>query len=308
MLPSAAVQTKKSYSGAAELPYTNLTSSLDDWSTDMAIMFYAPWCKYCKQLKPTWDQIAKITAPVYNDLSINIFNCEEPAANADLCAKLGIDRYPSIFYIGYSSFNQAPRGNPFGPSEHDGRIVRFTADLYPEAIYDWIRMLTVLSAGQRKYADVVGLLTGRGGHLSGRMEALARQNAALNTKVDVFSKELEALKADKLFDSVLDSGDPFAQLSQLTPSAANMAFRVCIGEMVSEYCKYHRLDRLDAPYCSIIAECTELNMEPAECRPKACPLNSRGCRVASACLQEDVIEAYNKAAAPTASSAGKARA
>jgi urease accessory protein UreF len=65
--------------------------------------------------------------------------------------------------------------------------------------------------------------------------------------------------------------------------------------MTREYCKYHSKDAKDFNYCSIISECSKLKMEPQECRPKTCPLDQRGCRVASACLQDDVIDAYQKA-------------
>ena len=35
----------------------------------------------------------------------------------EVCKVLGVDRYPSIYYIGYGNLNQAPIGNPFGKSE-----------------------------------------------------------------------------------------------------------------------------------------------------------------------------------------------
>ena len=241
-------------SGALELPHANLTAAIDGWTADTAVMFYAPWCKYCKQLKPSWDQIAKLTTPQYRDLRVTIFNCEEPTANAELCATLGVDRYPSLYYFGYSSFNQAPRGNPFGASEFGGRVARFNADLYPEAIFEWVKMLSSVSSWQRKWADVTGIFTGRSHHTS-RLEALARENAALQRKVSIFGTELEKHRADKLFDSVLDSGDPFPQLHLLTPAASNLALRTCIGEMVREYCKYHQEDKEDRQYCAIIGKC-----------------------------------------------------
>lgn len=305
VLRSAATKRSTYSSGAAEVSHANLTANVDAWTGDMAIMFYTPWCKYCKQLKPSWDQIAKLTEPVYKDLRVHTFNCEEPTANAELCSELGVDRYPSLYYIGYASFNQAPRKNPFGASEFGGRIARFNADLYPDALYEWIKMLTGVSSLQRKWADLSGVLTGKS-HLSGRLDALARENAELKKKVVLFGEELEKHKADKLFDSVIDSGDPFPQLNALTPSPANLPFRLCVGEMTREYCKYHESDSSDRAYCGIIEECSEKEMSPPQCRPRTCPLDSRGCRVASACLQQDVIDAYTKAYAKPSTTSSSA--
>ena len=252
ILHSAVATKRATIGGAVELPHANLSAAMNAWTSDMAIMFYSPWCKYCKQLKPSWDQIAKLMVPEYRELGVHIFNCEEPSANAELCATLNVDRYPSLYYIGYSSFNQAPRNNPFGPSEFEGRIARFNADLYPEALYEWVKMLTGVSRMQRKYADITGVFFGGRSHLSTRIDALARENSVLQRKVEIFGNELEKQKADKLFDSVLDSGDPFPQLAALTPAPKNLPFRVCIGEMTREYCKYHDKDPRDRVYCSII--------------------------------------------------------
>ena len=141
---------------ALEIPYANMTSNFREWETDMAIMFYAPWCKFCKQLYPSWEQIAMAMSASTKELTVGKFNCEAPAKNVEICQHLGVDRYPSVYYIGYGAMDQAPKsGNPFGRNPQP-RVASFTADLYPEAIFDWVRMLTQISSWQRKWDDFKG--------------------------------------------------------------------------------------------------------------------------------------------------------
>ena len=155
---------------SVEISHTNMTANFRDWESDLAIMFYTPWCKYCKQMSPIWDQIATLSSKT-KDLVVGKFNCESPSQNVKICQHLGVDRYPSLYFLGYGSFHQAPKnGFIFGENKQP-RVARFTADLYPEAIYDWIRMLTMISKSQRMYDDIKGVFTGKS-RSSGKIEAL----------------------------------------------------------------------------------------------------------------------------------------
>lgn len=156
-----------------EISYTNLTANYNDWDTDMAIMFYAPWCKYCKQLTPSWEQIAAANSNS-KDLVVGKFNCEKPAANVEFCQQLGVNRYPSVFFLGYGDLHQSPEGNPFKRNPHP-RMARFNSDLYPEAIYDWVGMLSQISSMQRSWDDFKSIFTGTSRN--------ARKVGVLRTKV-----------------------------------------------------------------------------------------------------------------------------
>ena len=124
-----------------------------------------------------------------------------------------------------------------------------------------------------------------------KVVALQKKVNELEGKVQLFGKSLEKYKADELFDSLTDHGDPFPLLATLPPDDLNLPLRVCVGDMASEYCKYHYEEEA---FCTTIKKCVELYMEPAVCRPAVCPLKARGCRVTSACLQTSVIEEYKK--------------
>ena len=158
---------------AVEISYANITANHKDWDTDMAIMFYAPWCKYCKQLSPSWEQIAASTSTT-KDLVVGKFNCEKPAENNKFCLDIGVDRYPAVYFMGYGKLHQAPAKNPFATNPHP-RIAKYVADLYPEAIFDWVRMCAQISTMQRHWDDLKGIFTGR--------SRSAKKVATLNAKV-----------------------------------------------------------------------------------------------------------------------------
>jgi len=54
------------------------------------ILFYAPWCGYCKEVKPVWDKLAK----AHRDRVISINGDDNPK----LVGKFGVKGYPTIVY------------------------------------------------------------------------------------------------------------------------------------------------------------------------------------------------------------------
>lgn len=279
----------RSVPAAVELLYANISTNLDEWDSDLAIMFYAPWCKYCKQLSPSFDQIAGVLSKS-KDLTVGKFNCEVPSKHGEVCKALGIDRYPAVYFIGYGNFNQAADGNFLGASKNP-RIVRFTADMYPEAILDWISMLAQVSTWHRKWDDFVGILTGKS-RVQRKLEKLEQKIETLQSKAVSLATDNAKFKAIEIFDSLEDHGDPFPALHSAEPDTDNYVMRVCVVEMADEYCKYTEGE----PYCELVAACNKKDMTPDYCRPAVCPFeNKRGCVVVSQCLTATVLEEYRKA-------------
>ncbi|MDA7573836.1 thioredoxin domain-containing protein [bacterium] len=65
-------------------------------------MFYVDWCGYCKKAKPGYMQFMKN----YNEsthsgknVRVEMINCEENEANAQLAAKFGVKGYPTIIAV-----------------------------------------------------------------------------------------------------------------------------------------------------------------------------------------------------------------
>ena len=165
--------------------------------------------------------------------------------------------------------------------------------MYPEALYDWIRMLSFISWIQRSWDAFTNIFTGSSRSLN-RITKLQKEVNILENKVEVFSEELEKYKADELFDRLSDYGDPFLILNKLEPDEFNLPLRVCVSDMALEYCKYH----LEEKYCATLTknQCGNQNLAPIACRPDKCPFEKNiGCKVVSACMQTDVIEQYKEA-------------
>ena len=290
------IQLIDSVNGARMPPVTefsisNITSNVKEWDTDLAIMFYSPLCQYCKQLTPSWEHISYLVSSKSTDVAVGKFNCESSTNHAEICQILGVDRYPSIYFLGYGNINQAPQGNPFGKSSLE-RMARFTADLYPEAIYDWVRMLIGISNSQRKWDDFTSIFTGNGRFLR-KINHLQKELQNSRSKTDSYLEELQRYKAREVFDNIPDNGDSFELLSSIEPDEQNLPLRICVAELAVEYCKYMVKDE---DWCQIVPDCANLNMEPKECRPATCPFkNQSGCNVVSSCLKPDVLAEYQRA-------------
>ena len=274
-----------------EFSISNITTNVKEWDTDLAIMFYSPLCHYCKQLAPSWEHISYLVESKSNDIAVGKFNCESSTNHVEICQILGVDRYPSIYFIGYGNINQAPQGNPFGKSKLE-RMARFTADLYPEAIYDWVRMLVGISNSQRKIDDFTSIFTGNGRFLR-KINHLKKELITYRSKTDLISEELQKYKAKEIFDKIPNNGDSFELLSSIEPDEQNLPLRICVAELAEEYCKY--MDK-EEDWCQIVHDCATLNMEPIECRPTSCPFKHQsGCNVVSTCLKSDVLAEYQQA-------------
>lgn len=275
-----------------ELYTSNLTSTLtNDWDKDYAVMFYAPWCKYCKQLLPSWEAIASLSR-TNNNLVIGKLNCESPSENVKLCKDvLEVDRYPSIMFFGYGDFKQIDTKKR---RNHYPMLVRFVADLYPEALYDWIIMLSGISTAHRRWDDVIGFFTGKS-RLNKKIEKLQQRLENTEKRAALYGAELERYKAIEVFDTLEDYGDPFPLLNDMSPDQQNLPFRVCVADMASEFCKYYKDSEA---YCGLLPKCVSADMEPDACRPKVCPFeDKRGCVVTSTCLDKSVVEQYKQALA-----------
>lgn len=238
-----------------EFTVGNITLNLVDWESDLAVMFYAPWCTHCKQLRVAMESIADLVASNTN-LVVGEFDCEKSSAHTTVCEDMRISRYPSVYFVGYGDLNHARAF--WGPRHRLGpRVATFSSALYAEAVYDWVRLLSFVSGLQRRWAAVKNVFTG-GSSQPRRIDALRSQVQAADKKVRLYEREIEKHRAGELFDSLPDRGDPFPLMAALEPDAENLPLRLCVAEMAAEFCKHYG----DEKYCQLMESCHELQLEP----------------------------------------------
>ena len=88
------------------------------------VLFYAPWCKFCAMLAPTWEKFAQVAfnEGLTEKIGIAKVDCTDDKSKA-LCTKHKITGFPSIF-----SFNKGSKEDEF----HSDRTVD-TLKKYAEA-------------------------------------------------------------------------------------------------------------------------------------------------------------------------------
>jgi len=62
-------------------------------NTNVMILYFAPWCGYCKKLMPTWNSLKKKMGAKVQFTEIN---CDD---NKEMCTRAGIIGYPTIRLI-----------------------------------------------------------------------------------------------------------------------------------------------------------------------------------------------------------------
>jgi protein disulfide-isomerase-like protein len=85
------------------------------------VLFYAPWCGYCKDLMPIYDEVAKKNP----DKSIIKLNCDE---NKELAKKHDITSYPTIKYLSK------------GVKDVTGAVV-YTGERTVDALDKWVKQV-----------------------------------------------------------------------------------------------------------------------------------------------------------------------
>ncbi|KAJ8145431.1 hypothetical protein OY671_001481 [Metschnikowia pulcherrima] len=86
------------------------------------VEFYAPWCGYCKQLKPVYHKLAKYIQEDAN-LAVNVasVNCDEPNSKP-LCSKYRVQGYPTLMVFRPPKYSRhSPTSGKHIPETYNGQ-------------------------------------------------------------------------------------------------------------------------------------------------------------------------------------------
>ncbi|CAM9602653.1 unnamed protein product, partial [Hapterophycus canaliculatus] len=152
-----------SVSGAASTTLTEplvpldtatLTSNMRHWTTDYAVMFYAPWCSHCKDaFMPLWEDVALQMAEEdpkgKRKLVMAKFDCEQDAAAIAFCHEVNLQFYPTFVFFGAGKFHDYDPISGMAlarPTEHDSSA-KFPsgAMVYFDVMADWTKAMHLIS-------------------------------------------------------------------------------------------------------------------------------------------------------------------
>ena len=192
-----------------------LMENLQEWDGDLVVVFRLQTCDTCDRLLDAMEAIGEeITRS--NELIIASFDCDFSAAHSDACLSLEVAEFPALAFIGYGNMLQTPNGDIFSFRTNPyPRLVRFTADMYVDAMHSWLRMVILLSKSQRVTAslsEAVSVLFGwnwgwnlpllhkkRGNPFAATRVARLRDEVhKLDRQVALLSAELQLLRSPSL--------------------------------------------------------------------------------------------------------------
>lgn len=102
------------------------------------IKFAAPWCGFCKKIKPEYEKAAVQLHSKFPDVQIVDFDCEEPSLGRVKCAEWKIQGYPTLKWI-----------------DNNGDISDYDGGRDENAIIDWVTKKMENPAAPKVVEEVV---------------------------------------------------------------------------------------------------------------------------------------------------------
>lgn len=154
----------------------------------MFVMFYAPWCHYCREMMPAWEEVA---IKLQGQIAIGRMDCDAPA-NHQFCQSNGINGFPSLkLYKGKTETGQDD------VSEYNGRrtaksLLNFLALRHEYTEYSLPPVLHAHAhRGQAEVARLLLALVGRGyaDHAYGHMTPKEAAEETVSVHIDGKTEE-----------------------------------------------------------------------------------------------------------------------
>lgn len=118
----------------------NINSLLYNTSYTTLLEFYAPWCGYCKQLKPDIEKLGDIIQKRNLPFQVGIVNCEDQS-NSALCSEYGIQGFPSLFTVKPKKNISKELLNANRPSKSNYKIESYNGQRDYKSMMDYLNYM-----------------------------------------------------------------------------------------------------------------------------------------------------------------------
>jgi hypothetical protein len=152
--PSKVLGTRQGnldYMDASTVKYYLSPDTREDYN--VAILFYAQWCRNCHALAPTWDMIGQhlSAGTEKSKLVLGLFDCEADYDHMEVCTEAGVTHYPTLQYYSlsgqqYRKFPAKKKGDPPQPKHTNVFGGNWQ---YADAVLDWLTVNQALSSWHR---------------------------------------------------------------------------------------------------------------------------------------------------------------
>ena len=176
------------------------------------VEFYAPWCGYCKQLKPKYHKVAKRLDGIVQIASVNC----DLAKNRQLCSEQGIQGFPTVKIFKPPSGHNGKKSNKFDGVLYQGaREVKAIADFTLGFVRNSVTKLEKKPAVLRKLLHrekYLGILLSRKDTISPLYKSIALNWMG---KVKFAMVPLDKIDPESFFGSAVFKGDKYSDLLNL---------------------------------------------------------------------------------------------
>ncbi|CAN0115646.1 unnamed protein product [Ascophyllum nodosum] len=279
-----------------------LNSNIRHWTTDYAVMFYAPWCSHCKEMfMPMWQDVAAQLAAEdprgKRKLLVGKFDCEQDTAAASFCQDVNLKYYPTFMFFGAGKFHDHDPVSGLvleKPTQHDSSAkYPSTAMVYHEVMVSWVKTMHFISSSNRVISRsniFGGNVKTSEARLAAEIEALERQNHLLQ---EALAGGAGVGGTDGAIQLPYGYGDPFKELWEVGYGEEFDPVMTCVVDMAVQYCDVEGIKEQD-PWCATLESCIATEFRGDECWPSSCPLLKEGCQLTSFCLTPELIETYTE--------------
>ena len=106
-----------------EITKANHDAILYNTPGTVVLFFYAPWCGFCKQFEPTWNQVANERLPGVTFARVN------ESVSRDIVEAWGIRGFPTLYRL---------KGGRIGPNGGDfAEMEQFQGPRTPEGLREF---------------------------------------------------------------------------------------------------------------------------------------------------------------------------